>query len=344
VVALHLLRSFTKAGALCIEKEHANAVADHLQCIDAAVGDVCDALRGRWLCVRALQPELDFRRGTALLGPLSARAIDCHAPVASQKRTATVSKIDVDQLKREIGAFERRQRQHVEAGGSAPRTGALPSTVAVAAASDATNGYTRDLFARFGDTNSDSARAGAAAAAAHESIIVQIVDLVRLEHAPTAELFVDCVAILDRRRFALMPECAPRYRLRVSVSSLFSFLHLHESNDFKKCIPALFFHSYIVSIALHAQLSQLHSRFDATLVSNAERKRLRRRAASVVPRVTYQVLEPDDEYASSGRAAEFCPIHVEPLAFDLEQYSIEFDATERCIKKGNFTLAWVDNS
>ena len=93
------------------------------------------------------------------------------------------------------------------------------------------------------------------------------------------------------------------------------------------------------------QLSQLHSRFDATLVSSAERARLRRRAASAVPRVTYQVLEPDDEYAGSGlslsgsgsgrgAAAEFCPIHVEPPAFDLEQYRIEFDATDRCIKKG----------
>jgi hypothetical protein len=97
-------------------------------------------------------------------------------------------------------------------------------------------------------------------------------------------------------------------------------------------------HYCIGSFSLHAQLSQLHSRFDATLVSTAERKRLQRHAASAVPRVTYQVLEPDDEYASSGRAAEFCPIHVEPLAFDLEQYRIEFDATERCIKKGKICI------
>ncbi len=210
MVALPWLLSFAPTGATRIEKGHASETSDHLQCIDAAVGDLRDALRGRWLGVRAQQPELDFRRGTALLGPLSAPAIDCRAPDA-QKRAAAATKIDVEQLRREIGAFERRQSALV-----ASTDEPLPS--ARAPASEAASGYTCDLFAPFAEASSRSTRAAAALdRTGHESIIVQIVDLVRLEHTPTAELFVDCVAILDRRRFALLPDSAPRYRLRVSV-------------------------------------------------------------------------------------------------------------------------------
>jgi hypothetical protein len=74
------------------------------------------------------------------------------------------------------------------------------------------------------------------------------------------------------------------------------------------------------------QLSQLHTRFEATLLTEVERASLLQRATQSVPRISFQVLEPDNL---------FCPLQIEPVPLDLvNEYKIEFDSEKRCIKQG----------
>lgn len=72
------------------------------------------------------------------------------------------------------------------------------------------------------------------------------------------------------------------------------------------------------------------------MLSDSERASLLRRSDQSVPRISFQVLEPDNL---------FCPLYIEPVPLDLvNEYKIEFDAEKRCIKQGVFAcdiLLWL---